>query len=400
MTRAIRTACLIAMMGAAACGSRDAGPAHRDVPASTPAAPHEAPHDEADLHVATDTRRDLRITTALVSQETGVEQVSEMPGEIQVDDNRYAEVGSPVDGRLARVFVQPGAQVAVGDALAEVRSPGIGRARADYTAAVARQRLAQQSVARVAALVAERIAPQRELQEAEAALASAEADVASASTMLRAVGVDPAAPVTGDVAAIVLRAPIAGTVIDRDASLGQSVDPARTLFRLADLGRVWLVARAFERDAGRLRVGATVRALIPALPGDVRVGRVVWTGRRVSSESRTLPIRIELENRAGALKPGMTATALVPLAHTAGTALTVPAGALQRLGDAWVTFVPRGDDQWHFEVRTVGRGRDLGPAVEVVSGLSAGERVVVDGAFVLKAEAEKARGGARAAHTH
>jgi cobalt-zinc-cadmium efflux system membrane fusion protein len=400
MTRSRLAACLTAAIAAPACGGRDAATPRRDVEAATPAAPHAAPHDEADLHVGTDTRRDLRITTALVSQETGVEQVLEMPGEIQVDENAYAEVGSPVDGRLARVLAQPGQRVAAGDALAEVRSPEIGRARADHAAAVARRTLARQSVARVTALVAERIAPQRELQEAEAALGAADADVASASTLLRAVGVDPAAPVDGDVASIVLRAPIAGTVLDRDAVLGQSVDPARTLFRLADLGRVWLVARAFERDAGRIRTGSVVRALIPALPGDVRTGRVAWTGKRVSPDSRTLPIRIELANPDGALKPGMTATALVPLAQTSGTALTVPAGALQRLADAWVAFVPRDDDQWHFEVRTVGRGRDLGPAVEIVSGLSAGERVVVDGAFVLKAEAEKARGGARAAHTH
>jgi cobalt-zinc-cadmium efflux system membrane fusion protein len=68
----------------------------------------------------------------------------------------------------------------------------------------------------------------------------------------------------------------------------------------------------------------------------------------------------------------------------------VPVASLQRLDDAWVVFVPRGEAV--FEVRRVGRGRDLGGEVEIVSGAAAGERVVVDGAFLLKAEAEKARG--------
>jgi cobalt-zinc-cadmium efflux system membrane fusion protein len=113
-----------------------------------------------------------------------------------------------------------------------------------------------------------------------------------------------------------------------------------------------------------------------------------------------MPVRIELPNTDRALRPGMTASAQVPLANTLGRVLSVPAPALQRLADAWVVFIPRGDDEWHFEVRTVGRGRDLGAAVEILSGLAVGDRVVVDGSFVLKAEAEKARGGAVAAHTH
>jgi cobalt-zinc-cadmium efflux system membrane fusion protein len=71
--------------------------------------------------------------------------------------------------------------------------------------------------------------------------------------------------------------------------------------------------------------------------------------------------------------------------------LSVPAAALQRVGDRWLVFVPHGGAE--FEMRPVGRGRDLGQDVEVVSGVRAGEMVVVDGAFLLKAEAEKKAGG-------
>jgi len=400
MTRAILMGFLAATLALSACGRRESGAEHRAVAATTPAAAHVEPHAESDLHVGPDTRRDLRITTAVVARASGVERMLEVPGEILADEDACADIGSPVHGRVTRVLARAGQQVSAGEALVEIRSPEIGRARAEHASAVARRTLARQSATRVTALVAERIAPARERQEAEAALAAAEADVEAAATMLRAVGVDPASAAPGDAGALLLRTPIAGVVLDREATIGQSVDPARTLFRVADLSRVWLVAQVFERDAGRIRVGSTVRAAIPATPEATRTGRVTWTGKRVSPDSRTLPIRIDLPNADGALKPGMTATAFVPLANTSGLALTVPVGALQRLTDSWVAFLPRGDDQWHFEVRTVGRGRDLGEVVEILSGLAEGERVVVDGAFVLKAEADKARGGARAAHTH
>jgi len=86
----------------------------------------------------------------------------------------------------------------------------------------------------------------------------------------------------------------------------------------------------------------------------------------------------------------MSAAVTLPLGGASSNILTVPVAALQRFGDEWVVFLAKPDG--HFEIRPVGRGRDLGTEVEVVRGLTQGELVVVDGAFVLKAEAEKARG--------
>jgi cobalt-zinc-cadmium efflux system membrane fusion protein len=104
-----------------------------------------------------------------------------------------------------------------------------------------------------------------------------------------------------------------------------------------------------------------------------------------------VPVRIELANGDGLLRPGMSATARLDVAGPRQKILSVPAAALQRVGEAWLVFVPRTPQE--FEMRAVGRGRDLGNDVEVVSGLKAGEVVVVEGAFLLKAEAEKRRGG-------
>jgi len=147
---------------------------------------------------------------------------------------------------------------------------------------------------------------------------------------------------------------------------------------------------AFERDAVRVKVGASVRVAFSALPGRVFSSAVTLVGSQVDVDSRTIPIRINLANEEGLLRPAMSATASVPLGDETSTVLAVPAASLQRLREDWCVFLPRGEDR--FEIRPVGRGRDLGGEVEIVSGLQTGETVVVEGAFLLKAEVEKSRG--------
>jgi cobalt-zinc-cadmium efflux system membrane fusion protein len=174
-------------------------------------------------------------------------------------------------------------------------------------------------------------------------------------------------------------------------------DPSKPLFRVGDLSRLWLTVHAYERDAVRVRTGSSARVTFPALPGRIFTGAVTLVGRQVDVVSRTIPVRVEVENTSGILRPGMSAAAWVRLGEAGGTVVAVPAASLQRLHDEWRVFIPKGEGT--FEMRTVGRGRDLGGEVEIVSGLRPRERVVVDGAFLLKAEAEKA-GGEGERHEH
>jgi cobalt-zinc-cadmium efflux system membrane fusion protein len=134
-----------------------------------------------------------------------------------------------------------------------------------------------------------------------------------------------------------------------------------------------------------------VRITVAATPGREFTGTVAASGSQVDAASRTLDIRIELPNADGLLRPGMSATAHVPIQASDRQLLAVPAAAVQRVGEEWVVFIPR--EPGVFELRSIGRGRDLGTEVEVVSGLRGTETVVVDGGFLLKAEAEKSAGG-------
>jgi len=331
--------------------------------------------------------RDLRLTTTKVELRPGGEGVS-VVGDVQTDQGRYAEVGAPVTARVVRLLAVPGQMVRAGQVLAEAQSVELGRARAEYESAEARVTLARSALERKRAL-ADRIVPRREVQEAEADLAAAQAELRAAGSALQALGAS--ARGGGDASRLALVAPIGGTVLDRNIALGRMIDPGDVAFRIGDLRTVWLVAHAFERDAVRVAIGTPARVTLAAFPGQVFNGRVADVGREVEAASRTIPVRVELANPQQLLRPGMSANAWLQVSTAGQNVVTVPVAALQRVREQWAVFIPKSDRT--FEIRNVGRGRDLQGEVEVLTGLKPGETVVVDGAFLLKAEAEKAEGG-------
>ena len=382
---------LFGMLLLAGCSDEDAHDEHAEQAVEE--------HDEHDVGGAAagivtidpEMRRDLRITTAKAESRLGGEGTN-MLGEVKVNEDAYAEVSSPLAARVVRIFASAGEHVEGEQPLVELESVELGKARAEYVSARARAGLARQALERKRDLVDERIAAKRELQEAAAEAAAAQAELRAARTTLVALGI-PDAEIDRDRsvdARFTLRSPIAGTVLERSVVQGQSTEAGRALFRVSDLAKLWLAVRAFERDAVRVKVGTTARVTFPALPGQTFSGTVALLGGQVDTASRTIQIRIEVVNESGALRPGMSATAWLPLGEAGGTVIAVPAASLQRTQEGWCVFLPREDGA--FEMRLVGRGRDLGGEVEIVSGMAAGETVVVDGAFLLKAEAEKARG--------
>lgn len=367
------------------CGKNDEGLEHQEEQRAA-AETHASPSANI-LQLEETMLRDLHLTTARVEQRPGGEGVS-VVGELQADQARYAEVGTPVTARVVRMLAEPGQAVRAGQVLAEAQSTELGRARADFDSAQARVALAQAALDRKRAL-ADRIVPRREVQEAEAGLAAAQAELRAAVAVLQALGASPIRG--GDASRLPLVAPIAGTIIERNIALGQMLDPEDVAFRVGDLSHVWLVAHAFERDAVRVAVGAPARVTLAAFPGQSFTGRVAYVGRQVESSSRTIPVRVELSNERGLLRPGMSGNAWLQLSTAGQTVLTVPVASLQRVRDQWVVFVPK--SELAFEIRTIGRGRDLQGEVEVLAGLRQGETIVLDGAFLLKAEAEKAEDG-------
>lgn len=351
----------------------------------------EKPGEAQTVKIAPEMIRDLRVTTAKAEARVAGERVSVL-AELRVNQDAYAEVASPSPARVVRVLVKAGDEVKANQALVELTSGDMSKARAEVSAADARLTLSKKNLERKKGLLSERLIPEKDVIEAQAALTEAEASRTVAAGALKQFAGSEGG------SGLMLRSPVTGTVIDRDVVVGQLADPSKTLFRIGDLSNLWLVAHVFERDAVRVQIGTTGTASFAALPGTTVQGKIAWIGREVETASRTVPVRLEVPNPNGVLRPGMSATVSIPVGETSGQVVAVPIAAVQRVGDKWSVFTPKGPGV--FEARPVGRGRDLGGEVEILSGLTPGAEVVVDGAFLLKAEFDKARGEGGHDHAH
>jgi RND family efflux transporter MFP subunit len=182
-----------------------------------------------------------------------------------------------------------------------------------------------------------------------------------------------------------MRAPIAGTVIERKVTLGQAVERATDAFTIADTSQVWVTLDLYEKDLGRVAVGQAVELATESRPGETFRGRVAFIVPVIDLATRTAKVRLELENRNGLLQAGQLVTARILAApsRAAPEVLAVPRSAVERVEGKTVVFVQNGEG---FERRNVLLGSSGGDRVEIREGLTAGERIAVQGAFLLKSE--------------
>ena len=159
--------------------------------------------------------------------------------------------------------------------------------------------------------------PSRQAAEARASLRSARAAVGAYGVQTPTDDADGATS-----SSFVLSSPVNGAVIERAAVIGQMLDPATPAFRIGELSTLWLTVHAFERDAVRIEKGVAARLAFPALPGQNFRGAVAVVGRHVERESRTVPVRIDVRNAGNLLRPGMSATAALPVGGSGDPILT------------------------------------------------------------------------------
>ena len=178
------------------------------------------------------------------------------------------------------------------------------------------------------------------------------------------------------------RSSVTGIVIEKPVLAGQRVMAGQPLFTIADLSRVWLEGEVFEPDLIAARPGLEVTAEFPALPGTGRKGRITYVYPTLDPETRTGRIRVELSNADLALKPGMYAT--IRFHGPVRQVLTVPRSAVLATGERNFVFVADADGM--FTPRNVTLGAATDDRIEILGGLTAGERVVASGTFLLDAE--------------
>jgi cobalt-zinc-cadmium efflux system membrane fusion protein len=328
----------------------------------------------------------------------------EASGTVTFDERRTARLGSLVEGVVDEISVQPGDRVARGVVLARLHSHVVHDAWAAYSKAQAERRRVEAELAyartaetRAARLVEAKALSPQELERARAdvntvvqEMASVEAEITRAEQDLGHYGVAVTVDMKpGEDTSVPVKAPFAGTVIERQATQGSAVTPGTPLVVISDLSRVWITAEVDEAQIGRVVAGAPVTIQVAAYPGESFRGRLAMVGDVVNAATRRVTLRVEAENADQRLKPQMFVT-LALGSSTPRQVLVVPSRAVQQMDGETVVFVRSGAEQYHR--RSVTAGTDVAGELEIVKGLKAGEVVVTAGAFLLKSELLKPAG--------
>ncbi|NVN88932.1 MAG: efflux RND transporter periplasmic adaptor subunit, partial [Rhodopseudomonas sp.] len=179
------------------------------------------------------------------------------------------------------------------------------------------------------------------------------------------------------------RSPGGGVVLEKKAIAGMRFSPGETLYQFADVSSVWVLADVFEADIGLVKTGQKVKVAINAYPGKTFEGTIAYIYPTLSTATRTVPVRIELANPGGLLKPAMYADVDMAVGAS-GKVATVPVSAVIDSGTRQIVLVQKGEGR--FEPREVKLGARNDDNVAIREGLNEGERVVVAANFLIDAE--------------
>ena len=311
----------------------------------------------------------------------GIAGSIELPALVQGDPQGVQVVSATIGGRLVALNRNLGQAVGRGDTLAIIESREAASLNAEIEAARARSALAQSNLRREQRLFDERVSPEQDLVAARTAATEANIAVRLAQQQLSATGGS-----GGALNRVAIRSPIAGQIIARPATLGQTVAADGELYRVANLSRVTITASLSPADAGRVRPGSRVEV---TSAGRRQEGRVTFVSPVLDETTRLVQVIAALDNRGGTWRVGEPVTASILLPSTNDRSIAVPSTAVQSVENKTVVFVrtPSG-----FKAMPVTAGRRNGDQVVITSGLTGGERIATTNSFTLKAELGKGGG--------
>jgi len=289
------------------------------------------------------------------------------------------------------VHVALGDQVQQGQPLLEIESVLVGEGQATYLEAQGLLGLARRSFERVSGLRRDGIASEKEYLQAKQELEAAEIRAAGALGKLNRLGT-----AAGAGGRVVLRAPIAGTVLTMHAVSGEVARTEESLMTVGDSTAIWVWADLYERDLAAVRRGQADQRLaaaisVKAYPGEEFPGTVDLVSPAMDESSRTVKVRVQVDNDDGRLLAGMFATVKLFLPGSAET-LAVPSSAvLEDEGRSFVFVHHRGE---YYVRRPVVVGRQWAGWVEIAQGLEPSQVVVAEGAFLMKSAVLRSKMGA------
>ncbi len=363
-------------------------------------APHSGTHDEEGEHSSHSDSEPITLSKEAVQRyglETATAESGQLagrvtaPGRIEYPPNQKAHISPLVQSRVAETDVSIGDEVDPGDTLATMRSIKLGRARAAVDEAKAEEQVADTNFARLKRLHEQNVVSERRFLKAKGELETARADLQAAKSEMETFGVS-----SGSGPFYALTADIGGQVVEQHAASGEVKKPSEPLFTVADASEIWVVADVHQEAMRRVETGMKATVVLDAYPARSWSGQVDWVAQQVDGDTRTLPIRVVLDNKGRRLKPGMYADVLMLPKRGEAHAL-VPVGAIQRVHGRRVVFVPTDKARTYHPVE-VEVGAESDGMAEILSGLEPGDEYVSSGAFDLKATATAA--SRSSSHSH
>jgi cobalt-zinc-cadmium efflux system membrane fusion protein len=312
----------------------------------------------------------------------------ETTGTVDWDADRTTQAITQVTGPITRIVVDYGSHVRAGDPLLYVSSPDIANAIATYKKARDQQELTRKALDREKELLAHGAAAVKDVESAQADYNEAATDVQNSLQALKIFAITPqelnnaerqSAPISPELA---LRAPIAGTVVQKLVMPGQLIQAGvTTCFVLSDTSTVWVQGHIFDRDLPLVRVGDAVVETNSSFARTFH-GAVSYVGAMVDPDTRTTPVRILTRNPGDLLKKDMYLEAVIHT-KTKKNILSVPVSAVLHDSEnepfVYVEVRPR-----EFARRSVAVGAQQNGSVEIRSGLKEGEEVVSEGSVFLQ----------------
>lgn len=351
----------------------------------------QSPADTGGLLV-TETVENRRVNTGL-----------RFTGEIQLNENEAVHLSPRIAGIIEHVYVDIGERVRRGDQLFRINSVELGTTLAAYELSRSLTELSQKNFEREKLLRDQNISSEQDLIEAQMIYETHKTELKAAAEALRILGIT-----DGDLhtlreqqkingtGSLPVRASIAGTVIQKHAVVGELVEPGTDVLLLADLSSVWVWADIYEKDLPRLLAAERdgpipVRIYVKAFPDHVFDGSIDYLGATMDERTRTVKVRATVANAGGHLRPGMFCEVHAGIMSDE-TALSIQRSALlSDEGDEFV-FAFWKDD--FFVRRSVKTGRTFFDMIEVLEGLRPGDRIVTEGAFLLKSDVLREKMGA------
>jgi membrane fusion protein, heavy metal efflux system len=327
-----------------------------------------------------------------IAEEKKINGSISVPAELVPNQDYEAQVGTLIKGRVHKVFVKLGDFVNQDQPLMQIEGIEIGEIKSQFIKAKAQADFADANLKRQKTLTEQKVGSLKAMQEAQAEYDKAVAEFNAADKKIHSVGLSDEEVINNGngeshiAGLLTIKAPISGIVVERNVVIGQLIDESKNAFRIVNNSVFWADGQLYEKDIPLVQGKSEITMSVTAFPREVFRGKIIYVGEVVDDRTRTIKVRAEINNLNRKLKSDMYGEMLIPVNENK-KGIVVPSESLIKENNKNFLFVAQNDTT--FEMREVQLGILTEDAIEIISGIRSGEKIVSKGAFYLKSEMKK-----------